>query len=277
MAASLVRTLPWQAKMLMKMFGVTAKDDDADADGSGQLSVPTSRLQERLRWLFVVAARVQTWMSSHRRTFGLLTRACVFSFLGLALLRRVGNWYKGMAEYEILLDRTDHDYQAYGCTLNGIGTTLLSSINQTAVTQYKHTQLCRRLVAALDAPCFPQMMTDYAVQVSGLGFAAVAAACCLLLRLLSSLVFASHTHPSTQNSLTHSLAHSLTHSLLLLPLSSLSPLLPSFPSPPLPPADGARGGVAAGRGRRLPQAKGQGQAQTAPGPASGPVAVAVWV
>lgn len=72
-----------------------------------------------------------------------------YSSLGFAILRRLGNWYKGMAEYELLLDHTDFDYQAYGGCFNGLGSALMASVNQTAVREYRYSNLVRRLRNAL--------------------------------------------------------------------------------------------------------------------------------
>jgi hypothetical protein len=69
-----------------------------------------------------------------------------------------------MAEYELLLDNTDYEYQAYGGCFNGIGGSLMASLNHTAVAEYKYTQLVRNLVGALDVPCFPQTMTNFAIE-----------------------------------------------------------------------------------------------------------------
>jgi hypothetical protein len=164
-ASAIARKLPWQATFFMRLFGVSVQDPDDGSDPSGAAATVPSKLQERLKWLFVFWGKAASWMEGHKRTFGMLARASVFAIVGLWVLKRLGSWYKGMAEYEILLDRTDHDYQAYGCNLNGIGGSLLASIDPAAVSRYKHSQLLRRLASALDTPCFPQMMTDYAVQV----------------------------------------------------------------------------------------------------------------
>ena len=50
-----------------------------------------------------------------------------------------------MAEYELLLDHTDFDYQAYGGCFNGIGSSLIASINQTAAVEFRYSNLIKRL------------------------------------------------------------------------------------------------------------------------------------
>ena len=68
-------------------------------------------------------------------------------------------------EYEILLDKTDFIYQSYGSNLNGVGSWLISSMNQTAVQQYGYTQTLKNFENTIEIPCFPQSMQSYAVQM----------------------------------------------------------------------------------------------------------------
>ena len=70
-----------------------------------------------------------------------------------------------LTEYEILLDKTDFIYQSYGSNLNGVGSWLISSMNQTAVQQYGYTQTLKNFENTIEIPCFPQSMQSYAVQM----------------------------------------------------------------------------------------------------------------
>ena len=70
-----------------------------------------------------------------------------------------------LIEYEILLDKTDFIYQSYGSNLNGVGSWLISSMNQTAVQQYGYTQTLKNFENTIEIPCFPQSMQSYAVQM----------------------------------------------------------------------------------------------------------------
>lgn len=117
--SALTRTLPWQAKVLLRLFGVSALESDENSNSNSTTSLLPSRFHERMKWLFIASSKATAWLSIHRRTFGVLTRAACIGFVGLAVLRRIGNWYKGMAEYEILLDQTDYDYQVSGEFLLG--------------------------------------------------------------------------------------------------------------------------------------------------------------
>lgn len=69
-----------------------------------------------------------------------------------------------MAAYEILLDQNDHDYQLFGSTLNDATSSLLASIDKTAVTDYKYGDIVKRLYHSLNARYFPPNRNNLAVQ-----------------------------------------------------------------------------------------------------------------
>lgn len=102
--------------MLMNLFGITVKDTDLVDSDQGLAVVTPSDLQKRLRRVLSTLRRAASWLGPHPgRALGLLSRALFFGFVGVAVLKRIGNWYKGMAEYEILLDRADYEYQVRVC------------------------------------------------------------------------------------------------------------------------------------------------------------------
>jgi len=78
--------------------------------------------------------------------------ACVHHFYGahFPLVTLCVVCVSGLAEYEVLLDHTDHEYQAYGGCFNGIGASLLAALNGSAVVKHHYSHLASRLVDALD-------------------------------------------------------------------------------------------------------------------------------
>ena len=78
------------------------------------------------------------------------------------LVRRLLHWYSGMADYEILLDRKDSSYHLYGCNLNGIGVSIISSLNRTETDTFGCKQLCHNILRTFEKPCFPQSFNEYA-------------------------------------------------------------------------------------------------------------------
>ncbi|KAJ1443991.1 hypothetical protein B484DRAFT_389157, partial [Ochromonadaceae sp. CCMP2298] len=111
-----------------------------------------------------VYQRMSVWLGLNRGNFSKLGRMALFGGLGFFLIRKLSNWYSGMAEYELLLDEKDFLYQSQGMTLHGIGASLIASLNQTALQTLKLDSLCGKIVLALDRPCFPQMMRQYCEQ-----------------------------------------------------------------------------------------------------------------
>lgn len=161
--------LPWPATFFVNML----KNDKNNNNNinSNSIIIPKSNtfinhpiISKTIDFIKHYGSPILIWLRSHKRTYAIVGRATVFTMIGVFLLRKISNWYKGMAEFELLLDQTDYDYQSFGCILNGIGGSLVSSINQTAVSEFKYTYLYRRLSAALDSPCFPQTMSDYSIQ-----------------------------------------------------------------------------------------------------------------
>ena len=160
--------LPWPATFFVNML---KKDNNSNKYNNSILIIPKSNsfinhpiVSKTIDFIKHYGSPILVWIRSHRRTYAIVGRATVFTLIGVFLLRKVSKWYKGMAEFELLLDQTDYDYQSFGCILNGIGGSLVSSINQTAVSEFKYTYLYRRLSAALDSPCFPQTMSEYCIQ-----------------------------------------------------------------------------------------------------------------
>eukprot|EP01036_Dinobryon_divergens_P028176 gene28176-37077_t len=84
------------------------------------------------------------------------------SYIGIILVRRLLHWYSGMADYEILLDRKDRSYHLYGCNLNGIGISIISSLNRTETDALGCKQLCHNILRTFERPCFPQSFNEYA-------------------------------------------------------------------------------------------------------------------
>jgi hypothetical protein len=161
------KMLPWQATLLLRIIRpkFLYKEEKAVIKSQSRENLYTVKiLKNSYKWLERIFERFLSWGSSHQETFKLIGKASVFTLIGLAILRRLGNWYKGMAEYELLLDHTDYEYQAYGGCFNGIGSSLMASINNTAVVQYRYNHLMRRLKNSLDTPCFPQTMKDFSLE-----------------------------------------------------------------------------------------------------------------
>ena len=185
----LASSLPWQFNAALKLVGRNAARELDEEDEKEQMKLEktqrkyedrykmkekTKRFFQKIEshpfikdtWNFAVALRLklQAWALEHKGTFRLAGKTFLFSIVAVAILKRIGKWYKSMADYEILLDRTDYGYQSYGCNLNNAANALLSSINQTAIVEYQHQVLFQKLTTSLENPCFPHMMNDYAVQ-----------------------------------------------------------------------------------------------------------------
>ncbi len=159
-------TLPWQAKVFEKVLGLDKSNND-----KGDL---VKDFQRQSNWQSLLissfdvikrfSAPLVLWAKRHKALFAFGCKASIYSMFGLLILRKISNWYKGMAEFELLLDHTDYEYQTYGFILNDVSGSIISSINQSVVHEYKYSYLYRKLIDAMDTPCFPQMMSDYSIQ-----------------------------------------------------------------------------------------------------------------
>ena len=180
--------LPWQMTFLEKMFSLESSPTVFNSirkditEASNSLAAELNAIDggnngnknKRTHFkTFVTAASdflskicrpAMNWTFKHKSLISYSAKAAVFTLVGLAIMKKISNWLKGMTEYELLLDQTDYDYQMYGCILNDLGGTIITSINQTAVDEYKYSYLNKKLLTSLDNPCFPQMMNDYSIQ-----------------------------------------------------------------------------------------------------------------
>jgi hypothetical protein len=86
---------------------------------------------------------------------------CVLT--GVVVARRVVNWYRGISDFEVLLDKRDVQYHTHGGVLRQAAVTVLSGVNHTAVTELKYEALYDKIVSALDKPCYPQLTQGYCV------------------------------------------------------------------------------------------------------------------
>ena len=152
------KMLPWQATFLLRLvkpkFLQEQEETFSTASNSREKLMSVQILNNFYKWVAKFIDRLSDWGLRHQKNFGIAAKASVFTFIGFAILRRLGNWYKGMAEYEILLDHTDFEYQAYGGCFNGMGSSLTASINQTAVVEYQYSHLMRRLKNSLGKGIF---------------------------------------------------------------------------------------------------------------------------
>lgn len=152
------KMLPWQATFLLRLvkpkFLQEQEETFSTASNSREKLMSVQILNNFYKWIAKFIDRLSDWGLRHQKNFGIAAKASVFTFIGFAILRRLGNWYKGMAEYEILLDHTDFEYQAYGGCFNGMGSSLTASINQTAVVEYRYSHLMRRLKNSLGKGIF---------------------------------------------------------------------------------------------------------------------------
>jgi len=82
-------------------------------------------------------------------------QASIMASFGFYLLRKVIDRYKHGAEIELLLDSTDYDYHAYGCTLTKEGILLLSKINGTTARHPSVDHLIIQVAVALRYSLFP--------------------------------------------------------------------------------------------------------------------------
>jgi hypothetical protein len=157
----------------------------------------SSKYQLLLRFLRqslgCLSNRLFSLINAHKSGVWVFCRIAVLSFAGLSIARRIHHWISGMTEYELLLDPKDFLYQTQGdimfcpssfvmsitvaviCDLcvvtptpgnifHGIGVSLISSLNQSAMEELKYSELCDKLRLSLEQQCFPQTMRTYSVK-----------------------------------------------------------------------------------------------------------------
>jgi hypothetical protein len=142
------KMLPWQATVLLRLIKpkfLQEQDEKFQQSSSREKLLYVQVMNNFYKWIAKCFDKLSAWGLRHQKNFHVAAKASIFTFIGFAILRRLGNWYKGMAEYEILLDHTDFSYQAYGGCFNGMGSSLTASINQTAVIEFRYSHLMRRL------------------------------------------------------------------------------------------------------------------------------------
>ena len=164
-----------------------------------QSDVASSKYQLLLRFIRQSVRRLSNGLFSlinaHKSNVWVFCRIAVLSFAGLSIARRIHHWISGMTEYELLLDPKDYLYQTQGDILtvlsillcyvrycchfaatttttttttgnifHGIGVSLISSLNQSAMEELKYSELCDKLRFSLEQQCFPQTMRTYSVK-----------------------------------------------------------------------------------------------------------------
>lgn len=148
------KMLPWQATVLLRIIKpkfLQEQEEKFLQSSSREKLLYVQVVNNFYKWIAKCFDKLSNWGLRHQKNFHVAAKASLFTFIGFAILRRLGNWYKGMAEYEILLDHTDFSYQAYGGCFNGMGSSLTASINQTAVVEFRYSHLMRRLRNSLGA------------------------------------------------------------------------------------------------------------------------------
>jgi hypothetical protein len=122
--------------------------------------------------LLSLGPKLYRWGMHHRNRITTVGFLAVFGFIGIKMYKALESWYKGLAEYEILLDDGDLNYQAYGkhwmdvyessyrTAHNNITSTSATGIN----LNKKYKGLYQRINTAHEAPCFPRTMTEYVSQ-----------------------------------------------------------------------------------------------------------------
>jgi hypothetical protein len=88
-----------------------------------------------------------------------------FAGLGVFAFRLIGRWYKGVAEYELLLDSADSEYHKYGCSLTDIGGDLLQDWRSQEDLDEGLQFVRQFLDTTLRASCFPRKYLEYAQAV----------------------------------------------------------------------------------------------------------------
>lgn len=116
------------------------------------------------RYFKLVSLHFYSLFHIHKKSVIFLLKSFGLTFLTIWIINRIINWYKGIAETEILLDKTDYIYHSYGYNLNGIGNWLISNFNQTTIQKHNYGNIIKHLENVLDAPCFPRTMNVYASQ-----------------------------------------------------------------------------------------------------------------
>ena len=186
--------LPWQIKIIEKVFtlfqyiqpkpmipnvfGLNGKTTNNDDSYDFRTSSSLSKLNK-----FNVASfhnaigsckslatslskHLTTLFNLHKNSFLFLFKTLGLTFVTVSFIYRIINWYKGIAEAEILLDKADYVYHSYGFNLNGLSSWLISKLNQTDIIKYDYVQIIKNLETSLDTPCFPRTMNSYANQLN---------------------------------------------------------------------------------------------------------------
>lgn len=163
--------LPWQIKILSRLLP-TIVNNDSQTNLLRTQTKPTIAFSiiKQLHEFFLkhynkFHASFKAWIQTHQKVFLYLTKGFGFALVTLFLIKRVMSWYRGIAEFEILVDKTDYIYQSYGSNLNGINSWLISRLNHSSIQHYNYQTISRNIENILDTPCFPLSMKDYAVRI----------------------------------------------------------------------------------------------------------------
>jgi hypothetical protein len=108
--------LPWQLKTFP--FPITRYDDLVQPH-------PPSTTIPSTHDLFIsnipgIKALLQYWQLSKSKVI-IYSKISLVIVISVYIFGKIGNWYKRVAEYELLLDSTDVEHHEYGCNLNDIG------------------------------------------------------------------------------------------------------------------------------------------------------------
>lgn len=159
--------LPWQVRSFIYIFG--DKEDrnshislDRDRAEDEKQALRLSRIREVSYNSF---SGLRRWACSHRAKFRFLSKSFVFTSLGILVLKCFESWYKGMAEFEILLDSTDLEYQSFGSNMHAVSTSLVHILDPFDVTDRRLASMYNKLSVAMDTPCFPKTMHEYISRV----------------------------------------------------------------------------------------------------------------
>ena len=114
------------------------------------------------------------------------------SCLGFLVFQKFSQWYRNIAETELILDQviirnivydrfhfyfhcicvfpfptqTDHSLKSFGSNLNGLGVSFLASLNHTAIEECGYSDLFKKMETVIQLPRFPQNLKEYS-QVIG--------------------------------------------------------------------------------------------------------------
>lgn len=175
------KRLPWAARVMFPLINSKYKIELSDApisSSSDEISTFTRVktlfpilnhpwVRPVLQKLSPIWQKVIFWIKSHTHWYIFALKAFIGVNIALAIIRRVAHWYTGIAEYEILLDKEDHDYQLFGAHFDGHGLKLLSNLDSDLVNSLGYEKVFQRLCTAISRPCFPHAMKQYAVETGG--------------------------------------------------------------------------------------------------------------